>query len=52
MKKILFLILMLNMTRTVYSQIIISSDGNFMYSIPYENEGGVDLLKTMQKKNH
>ena len=51
MKKILLLILILNVTRTVYSQKIISSDGNFMFSIPYENETGNDLLKTMQKIN-
>jgi hypothetical protein len=51
MKKILLLILMLNVTRTVYSQKIINPDGNFRYSIPYKNETGADLLKTMQNIN-
>ena len=50
-KKILLLILILNVTISVYSQKVISPDGNFKYSIPYKNETGTDLLKTMQKIN-
>lgn len=50
-KKILLLILIFNVTISVYSQKIISPDGNFIYSIPYKNETGTDLLKTMQKIN-
>jgi len=51
MKKVLSLILILNITISVYSQKIISPDGNFMYSIPYKYETSADLLKTMQKMN-
>jgi len=51
MKKVLSLILILNVTISVYSQKVISPDGNFIYSIPYKNETGTDLLKTMQKIN-
>jgi len=51
MKKVLSLILILNISTSVYSQKVISPDGNFIYSIPYKNETGTDLLKTMQKIN-
>ena len=51
MKKVLSLILILNITISVYSQKIISPDGNFRYSIPYKYETSDDLLKTMQKMN-
>ena len=51
MKKVLSLILMLNIYTSVYSQKIINPDGNFKYSIPYKNETGTDLLKSMQKIN-
>jgi len=51
MKKVLSLILILNITISVYSQKIISPDGNFRYSIPYKYETSADLLKTMQKIN-
>lgn len=51
MKKVLSLILILNITISVYSQKVISPDGNLIYSISYKNETGTDLLKTMQKIN-
>jgi len=51
MKKILSLIVILNLTISGYSQKIINPDGNFKYSIPYKNETGTDLLKSMQKIN-
>jgi len=51
MKKVLSLILILNISTSVYSQKVISPDGNFIYSIPYKNETGNDLLKTMHKIN-
>ena len=51
MKKVLSLILIFNISTSVYSQKIINPDGNFKYSIPYKNETGTDLLKSMQKIN-
>ena len=51
MKKILTLILIFNVSTTVYSQKIISPDGNFRYSIPFKNETDADLLKTMKNIN-
>ena len=51
MKKILPLIIILNISISVYSQKIISPDGNFRYNIPFINETGTDLLKTMQNIN-
>ena len=51
MKKVLSLILILNITISGYSQKIISPDGNFRYSILYKYETSADLLQTMQKMN-
>jgi len=51
MKKVLSLILIFNLTISVYSQKTISPDGNFKYSIQYKYETSADLLKTMQKIN-
>jgi hypothetical protein len=51
MKKVLSIIVILNITISGYSQKIINPDGNFKYSIPYKNETGTDLLKSMQKIN-